>query len=48
MNVSVAANDNLRRYSESELDAARIESFLIGCLLRNLLYLWKKSNVEQQ
>ena len=41
MNVSVTANDNLRRYSESEMDAARVERFLICCLLGNLLYLGK-------
>ena len=46
MNVSVAANDNLRRNSESEMDAARVESFLMCGLLRNLLYLGK-SAVEQ-
>ena len=46
MNVCVAANDNLRRNSESQVDTARVESLLIFCLLRNLLYLGK-SNVEQ-
>ena len=46
MNVSVAANDNLRRNSESEMDAARVERLLVCGLLGNLLDLGK-SNVEQ-
>ena len=42
MDVGVAANDNLRRYAESEMDGASVERFLVGRLLRNLLDLQRK------
>ena len=42
MDVGVAANDNLRRYAESEMDTASVERFLVSCLLGNLLDLQRK------
>ena len=42
MNVSVAADDNLRRYSQSQLDGPGVERLLTGGVLGNLIYLIKK------
>ena len=39
MDVSVAANDDLRRYPQPELDGAGVERISVGVVLSSLPYL---------